>query len=61
MTAMAFTRPERARTHVDFAGFDCGEQVINGWLNRHGNASNKNGSAALYLAYHKDTGELAGA
>lgn len=61
MTAMAFTRPERARSHVDFDGFDCGEPVINGWLNRHGNASNKNGSAALYLSYHKDTGELAGA
>lgn len=61
MTAMAFTRPERARTRVDFAGFDCGEAAINEWLNRHANASNKNGSAALYLSYHKDAGELAGA
>lgn len=30
MIAMPFTRPERAQCPVDFTGFDCGEQQING-------------------------------
>ena len=60
MTAMPFTRPERAQCPVDFTGFDCGEQQINDWLKHHANASNKNGSAALYLSYDHETNELAG-
>ena len=60
MTAMPFTRPERAPCPFDFTGFDCGEQQINDWLKHHANASNKNGSAALYLSYDHETNELAG-